>query len=311
MAKKPTEKYVGLSAEDQVDTGTFGGEFTIYRARFDDKFDYGGATGNNTVAMLHLAGDEKTYPQAYSMGSDAGDNFAVVDGGKRLKSTGSQESIGRTTKAAVLFAQLQQLGVPAKLLHSGDISKLEGLHAQWIQRPLAEFTGRKSKTKEGAQIMVLVPSEIYLLPGAEETDDYQRFVGSIEEDTDSDGEDEFVADEDELGEEEEEKDTRPKTRRKPLAKSKAAAKEEEEEEEEEDPADDAGGDFDPEVAVYETVKAAGGSIKRTALPGKLLRLKIKPTQRKEVIAWTKKTENLKESELFSFDGKVLTVEDEE
>lgn len=160
--------------------GGFEGALTLLSARFVDDYDFNGKAKPQSGLLLDMVGESgKAFTKFYGIGKSS--KFAVINGGKSLQPVGNTKALNSSCKTAILIQELVSAGFDTEQLDSGDITVLDGLHAEWVNKALKEFLGRDVKTNSGEDAQILVPTEIYLQPGEDDTDEHSRFEASAKD----------------------------------------------------------------------------------------------------------------------------------
>lgn len=172
---------VSFNPETFKSGGGFEGPQTLISARFAE-YDFNGKGTPQVGLVLTLVNENgKTSKQFYGVGNsaDRGQKFAAIDGGKKIQPVGKDEALNDSCKTAILIRELVNAGFPVESLEGGDISALDGLHAEWAQKTMKEILGREFKVPgSDKEATLLVPTSIYLLPGDDATEEHSRFEAS-------------------------------------------------------------------------------------------------------------------------------------
>lgn len=169
--------FLSLNPETFTEGGSFEGPLTAISFKFTEAYDFNGKAKPQAGLLITLVGEGgKPFDKFYGIGDNK--KFAVIDGGKKLQPVGKTTGLNKQAKTAILLQELQNCGLDMSVLEDGDITNLDGLHAEWTNKALKEFYGRDMKTQSGEDAVILVPTEIYLAPGDEDSDDHTRFTAS-------------------------------------------------------------------------------------------------------------------------------------
>lgn len=169
-------KALSLNPETFEQGGGFEGPMTLLSALFVSDYDFNGKAKPQAGLVLELVGDSgKAFTKFYGIGKAS--KFAIINGGKALQPVGATKGLNVNCKTAILIGEMvNSCGIDPEGFNSGDITFLEGLHAEWANAPQKEFVGKDVKTQSGEDAQILVPREVYLLPDEDETEEHTRFT---------------------------------------------------------------------------------------------------------------------------------------
>lgn len=205
-------------------------DLVVKSARFG-MFEYG-KTGKRPALLFTFTTDEgESLEEPYSVGKK--EDWMPSDDGKQLLAVGASTSLHVSSKAGMFFKSLVEIGFPGEKL-GDDISILDGLKAHFIRVPDPERKGL-TKSKEQLEKEAKYGPPTTLLPSAIVSLPWEK--------------------------------TKPVGAPKAAGKPKAAAKKAEEAAPAEESADI---EVNATDAVLAVLTDAGGELKITQLPGKIL-----------------------------------------
>ena len=261
--------------------GGFEGPLTLLSARFED-FDFNKKASPTTGLVLRLVGESgKVFTKFYGVGNPqkGSKKFVAIDDGAKIESVGKDENLHNSCKTALLIRELLSCGFDQDALEDCNVTVLDGLHAEWVNKTLGELTGDKGDNKDAE---VLVPTEIFLNPEDDDTDEHARF--------------------------EEKKGAATKATKKGATKKKATSKKSTKKAEPEEDGDDGDvAEAAAEVVMGILTETEEGSISKTALAGKVFAATKDHAQKKAVIAMAMNADFLKGLDGIEFDGKTLSI----